>query len=195
VTLNWSKDAQVFYVDGELVYINATCVNITPLHDLLHCIMHLIGLVNLEDGFLYSSESKAVLLEDCFRLLMDPKVISVNVDEKEKVKLIASNMFYLTSASHYNIPDQLLSIVKEVRGSVDKFLPYLPYIQDFIYKEEELKQEGFAVDVSDKDESTFNYLEPKFISILDKLKLVIDQVIEFIESYDSNNMVLPLVLI
>jgi len=134
VTLNWSKDAQAFYVNNELVHLNTTCVSITPLHDLLHCIMHLIGLVNLEDGFLYSSESKAVLLEDCLRLLMDPKVLSIDIDQKEKIKLIASNMFYLTSESHYNIPDQLVNIVREIRDNIDKFLPYLPHIQDFIYK-------------------------------------------------------------
>lgn len=195
VTLNWSKDAQVFYVNGELVHINTTCVSITPLHDLLHCIMHLIGLVNLEDGFLFTSESKAVLLEDCFRLLMDSRVLNINVDQSEKVKLIASNMFYLTSESHYNIPDQLLDIVREVRDNIDKFLPYLPHIQDFINKEEELKQEGFAIDVSGKDDPTVNYLDPKFMSLLNELKEVIDQIIEFIEAYDSNNMVLPLVFI
>jgi len=195
VTLNWSKDAQVFYVNGELVHINTTCVSITPLHDLLHCIMHLIGLVNLEDGFLFTSESKAVLLEDCFRLLMDSRVLNINVDQSEKVKLIASNMFYLTSESHYNIPDQLLDIVREVRDNIDKFLPYLPHIQDFINKEEELKQEGFAIDVSGKDDPTVNYLDPKFTSLLNELKEVIDQIIEFIEAYDSNNMVLPLVFI
>lgn len=195
VTLNWSKDAQVFYVNGELVHINTTCVSITPLHDLLHCIMHLIGLVNLEDGFLFTSESKAVLLEDCFRLLMDSRVLNINVDQSEKVKLIASNMFYLTSESHYNIPDQLLDIVREVRDNIDKFLPYLPHIQDFINKEEELKQEGFAIDVSGKDDPTVNYSDPKFTSLLNKLKEVIDQIIEFIEAYDCNNMVLPLVFI
>jgi hypothetical protein len=195
VTLNWSKDAQVFYVNSELVHINTTCVSITPLHDLLHCIMHLIGLVNLEDGFLYSSESKAVLLEDCLRLLMDPKVLNINIDQKEKIKLIASNMFYLTSESHYNIPDQLLDIVREVRDNIDKFLPYLPHIQEFIYKEEKLKQEGFAIDVSGKDDSRSSYLDPKFTSMLDKLKEVIDQIIEFIEAYDSNDMILPLVFI
>jgi hypothetical protein len=157
--------------------------------------MHLIGLVNLEDGFLYSSESKAVLLEDCLRLLMDPKVLSINIDQNEKIKLIASNMFYLTSASHYNIPDQLLDIVREVRNNIDKFLPYLPHIQDFIYKEEELKQENFSIDISSEDESTFDYLEPKFTYLLDRLKEVIDQIIKFIEAYDSNNMVLPLVFI
>lgn len=195
VTLNWSKDAQVFYVNSELVHINTTCVSITPLHDLLHCIMHLIGLVNLEDGFLYSSESKAVLLEDCLRLLMDPKVLNINIDQKEKIKLIASNMLYLTSESHYNIPDQLLDIVREVRANIDKFLPYLPHIQEFIYREEKLKQEGFAIDVSGKDDSRSSYLDPKFTSMLDKLKEVIDQIIEFIEAYDSNDMILPLVFV
>jgi hypothetical protein len=157
--------------------------------------MHLIGLVNLEDGFLYSSESKAVLLEDCLRLLMDTKVLNIDIDQKEKIKLIASNMFYLTSESHYNIPDQLLDIIREVKDNIDKFLPYLPHIQDFINKEEELKQEGFCIDVSGKDDPTVNYLDPKFTSILDKLKDVIDQIIEFIEAYDSNDMVLPLVFI
>jgi hypothetical protein len=157
--------------------------------------MHLIGLVNLEDGFLFTSESKAVLLEDCFRLLMDSRVLNINVDQSEKVKLIASNMFYLTSESHYNIPDQLLDIVREVRDNIDKFLPYLPHIQDFINKEEELKQEGFAIDVSGKDDPTVNYSDPKFTSLLNKLKEVIDQIIEFIEAYDCNNMVLPLVFI
>jgi len=195
VTLNWSKDAQVFYVNSELVHINTTCVSITPLHDLLHCIMHLIGLVNLEDGFLYSSESKAVLLEDCLRLLMDPKVLNINIDQKEKIKLIASNMLYLTSESHYNIPDQLLDVVREVRANIDKFLPYLPHIQEFIYREEKLKQEGFAIDVSGKDDSRSSYLDPKFTSMLDKLKEVIDQIIEFIEAYDSNDMILPLVFV
>jgi len=195
VTLNWSKDAQVFYVNSELVHINTTCVSITPLHDLLHCIMHLIGLVNLEDGFLYSSESKAVLLEDCLRLLMDPKVLNINIDQKEKIKLIASNMLYLTSESHYNIPDQLLDIVREVRANIDKFLPYLSHIQEFIYREEKLKQEGFAIDVSGKDDSRSSYLDPKFTSMLDKLKEVIDQIIEFIEAYDSNDMILPLVFV
>ena len=195
VTLNWSKDAQVFYVNSELVHINTTCVSITPLHDLLHCIMHLIGLVNLEDGFLYCSESKAVLLEDCLRLLMDPKVLNINIDQKEKIKLIASNMLYLTSESHYNIPDQLLDIVREVRANIDKFLPYLPHIQEFIYREEKLKQEGFAIDVSGKDDSRSSYLDPKFTSMLDKLKEVIDQIIEFIEAYDSNDMILPLVFV
>lgn len=195
VTLNWSKDAQVFYIDNEPVHVNTTCVSITPLHDLLHCIMHLIGLVNLEDGFLYSSESKAVLLEDCLRLLMDPKVLNINIDQKEKIKLIASNMLYLTSESHYNIPDQLLDIVREVRANIDKFLPYLPHIQEFIYREEKLKQEGFAIDVSGKDDSRSSYLDPKFTSMLDKLKEVIDQIIEFIEAYDSNDMILPLVFV
>jgi len=157
--------------------------------------MHLIGLVNLEDGFLYSSESKAVLLEDCLRLLMDPKVLNINIDQKEKIKLIASNMLYLTSESHYNIPDQLLDIVREVRANIDKFLPYLPHIQEFIYREEKLKQEGFAIDVSGKDDSRSSYLDPKFTSMLDKLKEVIDQIIEFIEAYDSNDMILPLVFV
>jgi len=157
--------------------------------------MHLIGLVNLEDGFLYSSESKAVLLEDCLRLLMDPKVLNINIDQKEKIKLIASNMLYLTSESHYNIPDQLLDVVREVRANIDKFLPYLPHIQEFIYREEKLKQEGFAIDVSGKDDSRSSYLDPKFTSMLDKLKEVIDQIIEFIEAYDSNDMILPLVFV
>jgi hypothetical protein len=89
----------------------------------------------------------------------------------------------------------LLDIVREVRDNIDKFLPYLPHIQEFIYKEEKLKQEGFAIDVSGKDDPAVNYLDPKFTSMLDKLKEIIDQIIEFIETYDSNDMVLPLVFI
>lgn len=195
VTFSWSKDAQVFYVDNEVVHINTTCFNLTPLHDLLHCIMHLVGLVDLRDGFLYPNEAKAVLLEDCLRLFMDPKVLNLNIDQKEKIKLIASNMFYLTSESHYDIPDQLLDIVKEIRVNIDKFLPYLPCIQDFIYKEEELKQQDFSIDVFDEDGNMFDYSDAKFTSLLDKLKGAIDQIIEFIEAYDSNDMALPLVFI
>jgi hypothetical protein len=104
-------------------------------------------------------------------------------------------MLYLTSESHYNIPDQLLDIVREVRANIDNFLPYLPHIQEFIYREEKLKQEGFAIDVSGKDDSRSSYLDPKFTSMLDKLKEVIDQIIEFIEAYDSNDMILPLVFV
>jgi len=195
ITLNWSKDSQVFCVDGITVYINVICTNATPLHDLLYCIMHLIRLVNLEDGFLYSSESKAVLLEECFRLLMDPALLNIDADQKERVKIITYNILHLNTDRHCNVPSQLLNIAREVRVNIDKFLPYLPHIQDFIYKEEKLKQENFAVDVSSEADTVSSYLDPKFNSILDKLKEVIDQIIEFIEAYNPNDMVLSSVLI
>ena len=195
ITLNWSKDSQVFCVDGITAYINTICTNATPLHDLLYCIMHLIGLVDLEDGFLYSSESKVVLLEECLRLLMDPKVLNVDADQNEKVKIITYNILHLNTDRHCNVPSQLLNIAREVRVNIDKFLPYLPYIQDFIYKEEKLKQENFAVDVSSEADTVSSHLDPKFNFILDKLKEVIDQIIEFIEAYNPNDMVLSSVLI
>ena len=146
-----------------------------------------------QDGFLYSSESKAVLLEECFRLLMDPALLNIDADQKERVKIITYNILHLNTDRHCNVPSQLLNIAREVRVNIDKFLPYLPHIQDFIYKEEKLKQENFAVDVSSEDDTMSSHLDTKFNFILDKLKEVIDQIIEFMEAYNSSDMALSLV--
>ena len=191
VSLNWSQNSQAFYIDNMLVNLNTTNNGVSPFHDFLHCILHILGLLDLRQPFNRWDETKVVILEDCLRYILILDVVLISCEQITLLaRAIAANLIYLTSCHYYNIQDSLIKVLMEVYSKLNnsKLLNfYINEVKSFLLVEEDLKKNGFYCVIDTNDSEEFNYISESFDNYCYLLFCLLSYVIYFVQIDLSNN--------